>query len=197
MKRKLNYIILIGIIGVISFIIYDYMKNSKVEKDSIIDEQVISDGEEVLDDDGKEVKYGAGVGNMVYDYELVNIQTGEVVKISDFRGKKVLMNFWASWCPPCRAEAPHLQAFHEEQDDVVVLGINVQSNERAEGAEFKFVEDFGLTFDNVYAPDELYHVFPINSFPTSILVNSDGIIEEGVVGPLDLEILRSRFDKIK
>lgn len=198
MKRKFNVIILIGVIGVILFIIYDYNKSSQNEKNSVIDEQVVNnDGEEVIDEEGKEVQYGAGVGNMVYDYELVDIQTGDIVKISDFRGKKVLMNFWASWCPPCKAEAPHLQAFHEEQDDVVILGINVQSSERREGAEFDFVEEYGLTFDNVYAPDELYHVFPINSFPTSILVNTDGIIEEGVIGPLDLEMLRSRFDEIE
>lgn len=117
--------------------------------------------------------------------------------MSDFRGKKVLLNFWASWCPPCKQEAPHLQEFHEGEDDVVILGINVQSAERNEGAEFDFVDNYGLTFDNFYAPDEMYHIFPIASFPTSILVNSDGIIEEGVIGAMSVDLLRNFFNVIE
>ena len=157
-KRMIQSLITISIIGIIAWVLYSFMIGIQEEKkanETLQEEIVNDDGEKVVDESGKEIKYGAHKGDMVYDYELVDIQTGEIVKISDFRGKKVFLNFWASWCPPCRAEAPHLQKVHEERDDVVILGVNVKDSEKTLNGEFEFVEEFGLTFQNVYAPKEL------------------------------------------
>lgn len=198
-KRIAKSFIGIAALIIIAYVFYDFFSSVKEQKEATGDvpEVVVDEsGETIKDEEGKEVQYGAHKGDMVYDYELIDIHTGEIVKMSDFRGKKVFLNFWASWCPPCRAEAPYLQEVHETRDDIVVLGVNVKDSEKTPNGEFEFVEEFGLTFQNVYAPKELYYVFPITSFPTSLFINSKGIIEEGVIGPVDTEVMLKRFETI-
>lgn len=130
-----------------------------------------------------------------YDFHLEDMD-GDFVSLSDYRGKKVFLNFWASWCPPCRVEMPHLQAFDEENDDVVVLGVNVTSSESNEENITDFIQEFGLTFQNVYGTDEIVDLYQIESLPTSFFIDSEGVIKEAIVGPVTEDILEARFSMI-
>lgn len=147
------------------------------------------------DGTGSMVEFGLSAGNTAYDFELEDME-GNTVRLSDFRGKKVFLNFWASWCPPCRVEMPHLQEFHEEQDDVVVLGVNVLSSESDPENVPAFVEDYGLTFTNVYGTTDITDLYRVESLPTSYLIGSNGIIYERVVGPVTKDILEAKFSMI-
>ena len=73
----------------------------------------------------------AQVGNRAPDFELNNLE-GQLVSLGDLRGKPVLINFWATWCPPCRAEMPYLQQIYEEWSDkgLVLLAINIGESDR-------------------------------------------------------------------
>lgn len=189
-KRMIQSIVIFILIGAVCFVALDYFKqnNKQKEFESKLEEEVVSKN-------GKSVKYGAEVGNLVYDYEMKDIITGKQVKMSDYRGKKVFLNFWASWCPPCKEEAPVLQRFSEEQDDVVVLGVNVTTDEKIPGDEKKFIEKYGLTFTNVYTQDEMFNSFFIPSFPTSYIIDEDGIILEQLIGGVTDKFLENKFSK--
>lgn len=189
-KRMIQSIVIFILIGAVCFVALDYFKqnNKQKEFESKLEEEVVSKN-------GQSVKYGAEVGNLVYDYEMKDIVTGKQVKMSDYRGKKVFLNFWASWCPPCKEEAPVLQRFSEEQDDVIVLGVNVTTDEKITGDEKKFIERYGLTFTNVYTQDEMFNSFFIPSFPTSYIIDEDGIILEQLVGGVTDKFLENKFNK--
>lgn len=140
--------------------------------------------------------YGANVGDTAYDYELTDIETGELVKLSDYRGQKVFLNFWASWCPPCRVEAPHLEEFSNNQEEVVVLGVNVKVSESNEENVHDFIDEFGLTFTNAYGPEEMFGPFFVESLPTSFFIDSKGIIRDRVTGPVTEDTLNAVFEMI-
>ncbi|MCC5894364.1 MAG: TlpA family protein disulfide reductase [Alkalibacterium sp.] len=141
------------------------------------------------------VEYGLRAGNTAYDFELED-REGNTVRLSDFRGQKVFLNFWASWCPPCRVEMPHLQEFHEENEDVVVLGVNVMSSESHPENAGTFIDELGLTFPNVYGVDDIVDLFLVESLPTSYFIGTDGTVYERVVGPVTKDILEARFSMI-
>jgi len=144
---------------------------------------------------GSMMEFGLNAGNVAYDFQLEDMD-GNTVQLSDYRGKKVFLNFWASWCPPCRVEMPHLQEFHEEQDEVAVLGVNVISSESDPENVPAFIDEFGLTFTNVYAPNEITDLYRVESLPTSYFIGSDGVIYERVVGPVTKDILETKFEMI-
>lgn len=104
---------------------------------------------------------------------------GETVKLSDFRGKQIMLNFWATWCPPCRAEMPDTQKFHEK---------NVP----------EFVEEFGVTFRVLMdEKTEVANLYQIQPIPTSYMIDSDGIIQNMAFGALDYELMVQEFEKMK
>src|SRR5574340_1322180 len=109
------------------------------------------------------------------DFQLADI-TNQWVSLSDYKGQVVLINTWASWCPPCRQEMPDLNAFYNHYKDqgFVVLAIN---GGEAPSIARQFAIDFGLDFPVLVDPD--YRVMDgmkIDSYPTSIVVDRDGIV---------------------
>jgi cytochrome c biogenesis protein CcmG, thiol:disulfide interchange protein DsbE len=120
---------------------------------------------------------------------------GDTVNLSDYRGQVVVLNFWASWCVPCRVEAPALERVWQDYRDrgVVVLGVTYADTERDSRA---FIEEFGLTYPN--APDtgtrisrELYF---ITGAPESFFIDRDGQVVDFVIGAVDEDDLRARLD---
>lgn len=100
---------------------------------------------------------------------------GERSTLTDYRGQYVLLNFWASWCGPCRGEAPELQRFAEEYEgSLTVLGVNLQ---QSSGEIADFVDDFGLTYPIVVDWDgQVADAYRMPSPPISVLVNPAGLI---------------------
>ena len=123
-------------------------------------------------------------GRAAPDFKLSSLDQSPA-SLTDFRGKYVLVNFWASWCGPCREETPDLQSFYEHnaQAGLVILGVNQQ--ERAAAAR-NFVEDYGVSYpvllDSTGEVSEAYGVG--RGMPISFLVAPDGVIERVVYGRL-------------
>lgn len=101
--------------------------------------------------------------------------TGETVKLSDYRGKPVMLNFWATWCPPCRAEMPAIQEAYEQYQ---AQGFTVLAINNAEPASLvaPFAEQLGLAFPIVMDGGTLQRMFGIQSYPTSVFIRPDGAI---------------------
>lgn len=126
------------------------------------------------------------VGDDAPDTELPRLDGEGTGSIADYRGDWVLVNFWASWCTPCRDESPTLQRFSERhEDDVVVLGINTQD---LSSDAFGFVEEFGLTYPMLRDPDSespLSEEYGATGLPESFLVDPEGDVAMICRGPID------------
>ena len=115
---------------------------------------------------------------------------GKPLRLSDLRGKRVLLNFWANWCPPCRVELPHLQAAHEKygKDEFVVLGVDYgESREQV----LAFARANKLTFPMALdETGEAMLAYGIRGIPTSFFIDRQGVIvakQAGAVTPAIIE----------
>ncbi len=137
-------------------------------------------------------------GAVAPDFTLTD-QNGETVRLSDYRGKKVILNFWATWCPPCRAEMPHMQQFHENNrdNDVKILAVNLTAQDNGVEAIQSFIDEFGLTF--TIPMDEsgsVAQTYQVRTVPTTFILNTKGEITQKIVGPMDEQIMKDQTDVI-
>jgi peroxiredoxin len=126
-------------------------------------------------------------GKHAPDFKLTTLK-GEPVKLSDYKGKKVILNFWATWCPPCKAEMPQMQNFYEREKDngINILAVNLTKMENGKAAIKKFANDYHLTFK--IALDEEGTIglqYQASTIPTSYIIDSNGVITKKIVGPMD------------
>ena len=135
------------------------------------------------------------VGKTAPDFTVQTLD-GESHKLSDFRGQPVWINFWASWCPPCRAENPDIQAVYEanQADGLVVLGVAIGEED---GAVRGYVERTGLTYLNgLDRSTDIAATYRIVGIPTHFFVDRDGILREWRIGSMSKKIMEKNVDKI-
>jgi cytochrome c biogenesis protein CcmG/thiol:disulfide interchange protein DsbE len=133
------------------------------------------------------------VGRQAPEFEL-RLLDGTLVRLSDYRGRVVFLNFWASWCPPCRAEARLLEAaFRIYRDrDVVFLGVNIQDTE--EGAR-RFIEEFGITYPNGRDSQSRIAIdYGVYGIPETFFIDREGRITYKHIGALGAETLVQKLD---
>ncbi len=130
------------------------------------------------------------VGETAPDKELQAIGSPGVGKIADYRGNWVLVNFWASWCGPCKSEAPALESFQRanEAQGFTVLGINLyDSTDKA----IEFIHRYGLTYPQLHESggDDRKDAYGMTGFPENFLVDPQGHIALIRRGPVDASYL--------
>ena len=126
---------------------------------------------------------------------------GKQVKVSDFKGKWVIVNYWATWCPPCAVEIPELNAFHikHEQTDAVVVGVNIEIGELESVKDF--AKDFKITYPILQALDSASSPYgQIRALPTTFVLDRDGNLFKTIIGAVTMErlenIIKSKPAKI-
>ena len=123
--------------------------------------------------------------------------------LSDYKGKTVFLNFWATWCPPCREEMPYINELYEEynnnQDDVVILGVAFPNMGR-EGTEEDikvFLVNNNYNFPVVFDDGgNMVIEYGINAFPSTFIINKDGYIDKYIPGAMDKETMKKLIDDI-
>ena len=122
-------------------------------------------------------------GSVAPDFTLKRLD-GSDLQLSSLRGKPVIIDFWDTWCPPCKAAMPHFQALSQEYaGDLVVVGVAL--GREGEAKVRKFAEDYGITFEMVMFnndPELIRSFGGIQSIPTTFLVDGEGVIREVWVG---------------
>jgi peroxiredoxin len=124
---------------------------------------------------------------------------GEEYTLSNLKGNAVLINLWATWCPPCRAEMPAIEKMVQEYKDqgLVVLAVNMTYQDDPANVS-PFIEEYGLTFPVLL--EETGNVgaaYQMRSLPSTYFINRAGIIQEVVIGgPMSEALLRTRIEQI-
>jgi thiol-disulfide isomerase/thioredoxin len=160
----------------------------------------------VLACDGSGGSDGAGEGDanaaesgeveLAPDFELKDL-AGRTVQLSELRGKTVVIDFWATWCPPCIFQVPELNALwkaHEAAGDLAVLGVAID----VEGAEVvgPWVEEQGVAYTILLGDESLAGKFGVMGFPTLVLVRPDGSVDSLHVGLIEAGELEKLVESV-
>ncbi len=137
-------------------------------------------------------------GFLAPDFDLTTPQ-GKQISLSELRGHPVIINLWASWCPPCREEMPALQKMYEtyHAQGLEILAVNATHQDDAQAA-INFSTQLGLTFPILLDNDgSVSRLYQLQSLPTTFFVGTDGSIQDVVVGgPMAEALLRVRIDHL-
>lgn len=144
-----------------------------------------------------------------FDFTAMD-KDGKTVKLSDFKGKKVYINMWASWCGPCMREIPELEKTYQKlknNKDIVFLSMtspndsefkNQSPQDKGKDVILNKAKELGVTYPVLFDVNDRFIInYAIRSFPTHILINSDGTFETRIAGAVTEESLTKEIEKLK
>lgn len=192
MPKKIIGLLVLAVM--IAIVVIGVVKNSMADSDALSGMALGSDVDFLPTDEG------LAKGEKAPDFQLTTLE-GEEVKLSDYQGKKVLLNFWATWCPPCRAEMPHMQTYYDEQakdENVVILAVNLTTEDKGLGKIEDFVEEFGLEFSIPMDENgDVGALYQAVSIPTSYAIDTEGRIQNKIVGPMDETMMEQLIEELE
>lgn len=136
---------------------------------------------------GVNLPESASVGSNAPDFELVNLEN-ETVRLSELQGKIVVLNFWATWCEPCKIEMPFFEQLHQNKsDNFEILGINF---DEPPPQVQQFVDEYNLHFPILLDPGgNIQKLYRVRGYPTTLIVDNNGIIRYHHIGLITEEQL--------
>lgn len=192
MKKILALLVLIGLVA---WGLYDVARNrskSPEVKSNTASMQIGAN-------QGQGLEVGLQKGNLAPDFELRSID-GQAIKLSNLRGKKVILNVWATWCPPCRQEMPDMEKFYIEHSNegTEIVAVNLTKEEKRREDVPAFIKEFGLTFPVLLDEDsEVARMYEVVSIPTSYIIDSQGVIRQKILGPMNYDFMQKVLQGIK
>jgi len=136
------------------------------------------------------------IGKPAPDF-TVNLLDGSVFRLSEQKGKVVWLNFWATWCPPCRAEMPDIQEVWEEEQgsDLVLVAVDYAESTQT---VTEFVEKLGLTFPiGMDSTGQITTNYRVSGFPSHFMIDRNGILREIRVGLMNQATMRAKLEGLK
>ncbi len=138
---------------------------------------------------------GLQAGMIPPDFELETLE-GDTIKLSELKGQKVIVNFWATWCPPCRAEIPDFIEVYEKED-VEILAVNMEETKNNLEMVEEFVEEFEMPFPVLKDEDgDLMDEYRVVAFPTSYMIDSEGHIQFVAMGAMNYDQIKERLENM-
>lgn len=133
-------------------------------------------------------------GDKAPDFALKSVD-GKIIKLSDYKGKIIILDFWATWCPPCRRGVPDLISIQNEfKKDVVVIGISLDREKTIKDVP-GFIKDYGINYPVVYGDDKVTIDYGgIRSIPTSFVIDRKGNVVDSHIGLVPKTVF---VDKVK
>ncbi len=142
--------------------------------------------------DRVEAFFGKDQGKLVSDLKFVDLKTNQLISLDNMKGKAVLVNFWATWCPPCQFEIPSLIELQEKYRDKGLIIVGLSLDKGSKENVIKFINDKKINYPVGLADsNNLKNFDEIVAVPTSFLINDKGIIEKRYSG----YYLKAIFDK--
>lgn len=186
MKRFQVFLPLFMVIALLAVVAFDPSGGRASESHEFIEK----------DDVFQEEMEGTEVGDIAPDFKLETLD-GEEIRLSDFLGERVVLNFWATWCGPCKDEMPDIQRLSEDRD-VTVLAVNLTYSEDSIETVSEFTDEYGLEFpillDEHSSVSQLFRIQPI---PTTYMLDSNGKIQYKAFGAMDYEWMAQELEKIE
>lgn len=178
LKRVWKPLVLFIVIGVMGGSLYSQIKSRNSEIANLGD-----------------LSTGIGTGQLAPDFMGTTVE-GDTVRLSEFRGKIVLVNDFATWCGPCLAETPHLVDIYNSQGgDIEIIGLNLQESE---SAVLDYQSEFNISYPLVMDPNaELTEIYRPIGLPTSWFIDPDGVIRYVHAGPMTTPMLQEAFDAVR
>ncbi|GKV64458.1 MULTISPECIES: redoxin domain-containing protein [unclassified Sporosarcina] len=189
MKKRV--ILLAVVMVLVGWAVYDFTFS---EKETATGRPLQADVFSTVDSN----EIGIQRGQLAPDFELKTLE-GKTVQLSDYRGQRVLLNFWATWCPPCRAEMPDMQKLYTQSNlDVEILAVNLTSTENNEEVVAPFVDEYGLTFPVLMdRSSDVSNLYSVYAYPTTYMIESDGRIQFVALGAINYDLIVQEVEKMK
>jgi peroxiredoxin len=178
-RNPLNTTVLISVFAIVAVGIGAFILLSATGKPLLGETEILPEG----DGNSPNLEVAPIVGAIPPDFSLFNLR-GEELSLSSFRGQPIVINFWATWCAPCRAEMPAIQTRFDKFKDQGLVVLAVDFDEPADlVADFR--DEFGLTFEILLDPGaEVQKLYRNRTYPTTFFIDPDGVIQVQHFGPM-------------
>ena len=200
MKKLIWPLIAVLVFGLSIYTVADYNKNNSknldiITKDTPKENTTVPNVSSDTEKEAPSKSITDTVKIAALDFKLIDLN-GKEVSLSDFKGKKVFLNFWASWCDPCKSEMPDIEKLYTEtkDSDLVILAVNL-GEDKATVKDFSDTNkyNFKILLDTDQSVGKQYN---ISAIPTSYFIDKEGNIVSTVKGSISLEKMKSYISKL-